>query len=140
MRTHVRFLAALEIAFGIIGTLCGIGALLLFGSIVAFVEWQEGSSGGALTTPILGGAGMIAFLILILLSLPQLAAGIGLWQEREWGRILSLVVCALNLVNVPFGTALGIYGLWVLLSGEGKAYFDRLEGRGGGLPASRMQA
>jgi hypothetical protein len=61
-----------------------------------------------------------------------LIAGIGLWQERQWGRILSLIVCALSLLNFPFGTALAAYGFWVLLSAEGAAVFDRREA----LPAS----
>ena len=35
---------------------------------------------------------------------------------REWGRILGIVVAVIELVNVPIGTAIGIYGLWVLLN------------------------
>jgi hypothetical protein len=29
---------------------------------------------------------------------------------------LTIVLSVLDLIHVPFGTALGIYGLWVLLS------------------------
>ena len=139
MRTHIRFLATLEIAFGIIGVLCGIGALMLFGGIAAFVGWVDQSEGSMIAIPVLSGIGMLVFLSAVVLSIPEILAGIGLWQEKEWGRILSLVLCALNLFNVPFGTALGIYGLWVLLSSEGAAYFDRrvTDGR---LPASRIRA
>ena len=31
-------------------------------------------------------------------------------------RILTIVLSVLNLIIIPFGTLLGIYGLWVLLS------------------------
>jgi hypothetical protein len=31
----------------------------------------------------------------------------------------------LNLLNFPFGTALGFYGIWVLFSRDGQALFER---------------
>jgi hypothetical protein len=35
------------------------------------------------------------------------------------------VLSILNLLNVPFGTALGIYGLWVLLNRGAEQLFSR---------------
>jgi len=45
-----------------------------------------------------------------------MAAGLGLLQRLPWARVLALIVGFLSLLNLPFGTALGIYTLWVLLS------------------------
>jgi hypothetical protein len=42
-------------------------------------------------------------------------AGWGLLQRQEWARTVALVVGFVALLNVPLGTALGIYTLWVLL-------------------------
>ena len=42
-------------------------------------------------------------------------AGWGLLQRESWARTLTLVVGFVSLLNVPLGTALGIYTLWVLL-------------------------
>jgi len=42
-------------------------------------------------------------------------AGYGLLQREAWARILVLILGFLSLFNVPFGTALGVYTLWVLL-------------------------
>jgi hypothetical protein len=59
------------------------------------------------------------------LSLPGLIIGIGLMQFRPWARIAGIVLSALDLVSVPpFGTALGIYGLWVLLNNETERMFE----------------
>lgn len=45
-------------------------------------------------------------------------AGWGLLQREEWARIVALVVGFVALLNVPIGTALGIYTLWVLLPSQ----------------------
>jgi hypothetical protein len=45
-------------------------------------------------------------------------AGWGLLQHASWARILTLVLGFLSLLNDPFGTALGIYTIWVLLSSD----------------------
>jgi hypothetical protein len=42
-------------------------------------------------------------------------AGWGLLQRESWARTLTLVVGFVALLNVPLGTALGVYTLWVLL-------------------------
>ena len=38
-----------------------------------------------------------------------------------------IVLSALHLVNIPIGTILGIYGLWVLLSKETDLLFGERE-------------
>jgi hypothetical protein len=48
---------------------------------------------------------------------------VGLLKFQPWARVLTIVLCAINLLNVPFGTALGIYGLWVLLNSETEQLF-----------------
>jgi hypothetical protein len=45
----------------------------------------------------------------------SLLAGWGLLEKQPWARVLAIVLACFNLLNVPFGTALGIYTLWVLL-------------------------
>jgi len=42
-------------------------------------------------------------------------AGWGSLQRQGWARTVALVVGFLALLNVPLGTALGVYTLWVLL-------------------------
>jgi len=51
------------------------------------------------------------------------AAGIGLLKYREWARILTVIFAAFMLMGFPFGTALGIYALWVLLSTGGSSFY-----------------
>lgn len=55
-----------------------------------------------------------------------LLAGWGLLTSEPWSRMLAIVLGFLNLIEVPFGTALGIYTLWVLLPAESEAEFRQL--------------
>ena len=55
-----------------------------------------------------------------------LTGGVGLLQRAPWARILVLVVAFVSLINVPLGTALGIYTLWVLLADNGQRQYEAL--------------
>lgn len=117
METHVKTVAILNIVLGALGVLAGLGMLLLFGGIANLVQaTAHGDPDARIAIPILGVIGVGLFIFLLIVSIPGIVAGIGLLQFREWARILTIVISALNLINVPFGTALGAYGLWVLLS------------------------
>ena len=60
----------------------------------------------------------------MVLSLPGLIIGIGLVQFRPWARIGGHYPVGSRSGELPpFGTALGIYGLWVLLNRETEQMF-----------------
>ncbi len=44
----------------------------------------------------------------------SIVAGYGLLSRQPWARVVTLVLSVLALIKIPFGTALGIYTLWVL--------------------------
>ncbi len=54
------------------------------------------------------------------------ATGWGLLQREAWARTAALVLGFIALLNIPFGTALGIYTIWVLLPGEADHEYRRL--------------
>jgi hypothetical protein len=66
---------------------------------------------------------MIGALFLII-ALPSIIAGIGLLRYRTWGRGLTLVLSFLRLLEFPFGTATAVYSFWVLLSQDGKRFYN----------------
>jgi hypothetical protein len=124
MAQHVKILGILHIVFGALGVLAAIFVLLIFGGISAVVGLSDHSSDSFTAIPILGLIGGFVFMLVLVLSLPGLIIGIGLMQFRPWARIAGIVLSALDLVSVPpFGTALGIYGLWVLLNRETEHMF-----------------
>jgi len=126
MKTHVTVLGVLHIVFGVLGVLLAIGLLVLFGGIAGVVATQDLSDdeGAEFAIPVLGTLGVGLFVLVSLLSLPSVVIGYGLVKFRGWARIGGLVLSALDLFHIPFGTALGIYGFWVLLSRESEALFS----------------
>jgi hypothetical protein len=58
-----------------------------------------------------------------------LMVGYSLMTRRPWGRILAIIVAILALLKFPFGTALGIYTLWVLAPGASGLEYDAIADR-----------
>lgn len=121
--THVKVLAWLYIVFGVLGSLFGLGMMALL-SIIG-VAGAASDPDAWVALPILGITGAALGTFILALSLPGVIAGIGLLKFRPWARIVTIVLSALNLMNFPFGTILGVYGLWVMLSDEGSRLFTK---------------
>jgi hypothetical protein len=125
MQQHVKILAVLHIVLGALGVLAGLIALTVLGGLAAFANMADESHDGFIAGGVLGFIGVIAFGVILCLSVPGLVAGIGLLTYQPWARILTIIISALELPAFPLHTALGVYGLWVLLSNEGSALFAR---------------
>jgi hypothetical protein len=125
MAEHVKILGILHVVYGIFGVLAGILVMLIFGGLAGLVSVADRSGDALIAVPILGGIGAFVFVLLLALSLPGIVAGFGLIELRPWARMLTIVLSALELMSMPLGTALGIYGLWVLLSPGGEELFRR---------------
>ena len=125
MAQHVKVLGVLHIIYGSLLVMVGLIVFLIMGGIAGLVGATDHSPDSAVAIPILGGIGGLVFVILLAISLPGIIAGFGLVQFRPWARILTLVLSALELFSIPLGTALGIYGFWVLLKPETEQLFNQ---------------
>lgn len=124
MEQHVKVLGVLYIVLGTMGVIAALICLMIFGAaagIVGLVAQEEPAA--RIAVPILGAVGLGLFLFLLVLSAPGIIAGVGLLQLRPWARIVTVILSALNLMNIPIGTLVGAYGLWVMLSLETEKLF-----------------
>ena len=122
METHVKVLGALQIAFGAIGLMIALLMVFVFGGAAGIVG-ASGDPDASFAVPIIGITGMALVGFLTLTSLPGVIVGIGLLKRRPWARIGGIVISVLALVMIPFGTLVGIYGLWVLFSKDTERLF-----------------
>ena len=123
METHVKVLGALQIALSGFCLLGAIVLMLIFGGVMGAVSAADDPE-AMIALPVLGltGAALVSFLLV--LSLPGLITGIGLLQRRPWARIAGIVISILSLMMFPFGTIVGVYGLWVLFSKDTEQLFE----------------
>jgi len=125
MAQHVRILGILHIVFGALCVLGGLIAMAVMGGIAGIVGASDQTQDAGVAIPILAAIGAIVCIFCLVVGLPGLVGGIGLLQYRSWARITVIVLSALDLIHVPIGTALGIYGFWVLLNPQTEAMFNR---------------
>jgi len=120
VQAHLQLLGILWLA---------VSAFNLIGSVVLYILANTLLAPG-------GPAGAPAFLrplltVVAILLLGKSAlgfvAGWGVLQREPWARILILVLAFITLfTNIPFGTALGIYTMWVLLPGESQQEYETI--------------
>ena len=67
-----------------------------------------------------------AWVFLVLRAALALAAGWGLMERAPWGRIVAIVAAILSLIKFPFGTAIGIWTLVVLLGYRNSTLYEQL--------------
>jgi len=116
MEEHVRILGILYIALSALGIIAAaIVFVILVGSGII-----TGNHEVIFITRIVG-IGVSG--LLVLFSLPGIFAGLGLLKYESWARILALVLGFINLINIPFGTMLGVYSIWVLTNKESQELF-----------------
>lgn len=120
MRSHLRLLGILQITWGAIGLLLGVATLLLAIGAVAIGLMETGEPVAAGVTALTFGVFAAALLIG---GAANAWAGRALRREEPVGRTAVLWLSVPNLFVLPFGTALGVYALWVLLHNESRAVF-----------------
>jgi tRNA A-37 threonylcarbamoyl transferase component Bud32 len=115
VQTHVNIIAYINIAFGAVFLLVGIG-LCVFFITMGGVAKSQGDMEAVRILPIFGGGFLVAFMIM---SGPALIGGIGLLKRKSWARILVIIVSiGGSLFFIPVGAAVAIYSIWVLMNKE----------------------
>jgi len=121
-----RHFRTLGILWTIAGALCLIPAFTFtivsrIARVALPATEEVGRTVGPVVLSIIGG-------LFFILATGGLLVGWGLLQRKPWGRFLAIVLGILSLIHPPFGTALGIYTLWVLLPDLGRTEYHRLAG------------
>jgi len=108
---HIKILGILYLISGILAIFGGIVILVLFavGGILA---------GEARILPILAIIATVVGCFLLTIGCAKLICGWGLLARKKWSRVFAIIMAIIGLISIPFGTALGIYALWILFKPE----------------------
>ena len=121
MPSQLEFLGVLFIVWGLLTALVGVSTLALGVGAFAIIASANRSASVAagLTAAIFTTLAIIA----VVWGVAHVVAGVPLRKRKPWARMLALGLGSVDLLLLPYGTALGIYALWVLLSERGKQLF-----------------
>jgi len=121
MKQHVSLVGVLHVVFGILGLLGALAIYLSFHFLFEFVDQEP------LAQKILSFTGNTLVLIILFFSTLGILGGAGLFSYKPWARTLVIIVSAINCLNVPIGTAKGVYSIWVLMQQETIDLFEETQ-------------
>jgi hypothetical protein len=117
VQEHLNLLGILWLAFSAFNAIGGALVLLAYKIFIYRLNVPP------FVQSLLAGIGWL----MILKAAVGLGAGFGLMQRESWARILALILAFIALfTNIPFGTALGVYTLWILLPRESEQEYEAL--------------
>ncbi|MGA8149529.1 MAG: zinc ribbon domain-containing protein [Terriglobales bacterium] len=128
VQEHVRLLGILWLAFSAMNAVGGVVLFILANTLFVHLGEMGGPQGASTWLhPFLSFIGILVFVK----GAAGFLAGWGLLQRESWARMLTIVLALVALISVPFGTALGIYTLWVLLPAGADAEYEAQVRRAG---------
>ena len=113
---HARSVKAIGYCFTILNGLAFLGAIV--GVVLILIN------GVAEDSTLSASASAILLSAVSLLYAFWVVVGLHLLKFRNWAKIAATIVCALALLGIPIGTAIGGYFLWILHSEKGKVVFS----------------
>jgi len=124
VQEHVRMLGILWLALSALNAVAGLVLCVLANTLFLHLHEMEGVPPDVPAGFLHSLFSAIGGLILIKAAC-GFFAGWGLLRREPWARMLTIVLSFLALFNIPFGTALGIYSLWVLLPADSEREYER---------------
>ena len=133
VQQHLQLLGVFWCVYGAYRVMTGIFAVLILMGISApgFLSGFGVPRGLPFMQffPWMSGLGAVVVVVSAIRAVLAITAGVSLLMRKSWGRILAIVIAILALLNIPFGTALCIYTLWVLLPSASGAEYDAIADR-----------
>src|ERR1700758_2544788 len=126
VQRHVHLLAILWLAFSAFNTLAGLVFLILGNVLLPHLHEMPDAPPDV---PVGFLTALFSTLGIIVLAKAAcgFAAGWGLLQRETWARTLALILAFISLfINIPLGTAMGVYTMWVLLPSSSEQEYRAL--------------
>ena len=111
MAKHINILGSLFLTCSILMIIAGF-------AVNYFVPMAGEISGDSTAIRITSIIGQSIGTALFIFAAPGFIGGYGLITKKSWSRVFGIILSCLSLLSIPFGTAIGIYGLWALFKDE----------------------
>lgn len=125
VRTNAHLLGILWLALSAFNAVGGLVLLILGGTLFPHLHELKDVP-PEVPTGFLSSLFTVLGILILAKAALGFFAGWGLLHRESYARVLALVLAFISLFNIPFGTALGVYTMWVLLPQESQEEYDRL--------------
>ncbi|MEN6521882.1 MAG: hypothetical protein ABFD46_12120 [Armatimonadota bacterium] len=115
MEKHFRLLGYLFIIYGV---------WVLVNIVLAVLFFVSGGKRAAVPP----GQETVSIILAVIFAILFSITGWALLARRYWARSVSIAASIIALLSIPIGTALGIYGLWVMFSENGRREYPLYAG------------
>ena len=113
MESHKRILGILYIVSGLMHMLGMIILSMLFTIFFPMIFDHANIDEQWVLVWVVPFIRAIAVLVILFMAIPSLIGGWGMLTNKSWAMTLLLIIGCLKLFSFPFGTAIGIYTIWV---------------------------
>jgi uncharacterized membrane protein YoaK (UPF0700 family) len=124
VQQHLHLLAILWLAISALNMVGGLMVIVVGNTL--FQHLHELGAPSDVPTGFLTSIVTTVGILILAQAACGFLAGYGLLHHEAWARVVTLVLGFIALIHVPFGTALGVYTLWVLLPGESQTEYEGL--------------
>jgi hypothetical protein len=120
---HNKMLGIMHLAYGgmhLVSLVMMVFVFLIIGVTLPF------SSSGSDPSPLafFGILGIVIGAISLIMTIPPLVAGYGFLKRKQWSKVAGAISAVLALINIPMGTALGVYTFWFLFGEKGRQMYS----------------
>jgi hypothetical protein len=122
--SHVDLVGVLFMVWGSLTILIGASTLALGMAAASLITAAADAGRGQFAASLTAATFTVFALIAIIWGAGHVAIGILVRRRRHWSRLAALLLSSVDLLLLPYGTALGVYALWVLLREESKRQFE----------------
>jgi hypothetical protein len=119
---HVELAGVLFVVWGALIVLIGLSTLAL-GVAATSLAASVSQNGGQFAAGVMAATFTALALLAIIWGTAHIVVGLPLRRYRHWSRLAALMLGSVDLLLLPYGTALGCYALWALLHQGGRKLF-----------------
>jgi hypothetical protein len=122
--SHVDLVGVLFIVWGALTILIGASTLALGMAAASLISAAAQAGRGQFAASLTAATFTLFALLAIAWGAVHALVGVLVRRRTPWTRLAAILLGSVDLLLLPYGTALGVYALWVLLREESKALFD----------------
>ena len=122
--SHVDLVGALFIVWGGLTILIGVCTLALGLAAASVIPSSADTGRSQVAAGFITGVFIALAVLAMIWGAAHASVGMLVRRRRHWSRLGALLLGSVDLVLLPYGTALGLYTLFVLLRDDTRKYFE----------------